>query len=156
MREIKFRAWNKEEKCMIYSDEVYPKSEYKFEFEIFNNFKLTLMKMINRENAYHKDGEETHIEYFEPVDAEIMQYTGIKDSNGNEIYEGDIVKIEDYFGEDLIGNIIYDEATAGYVFHKGNERNYFQMTLDLENYVYYVIGNIYENPELLEEVIKTH
>lgn len=29
------------------------------------------------------------------------------------------------------------------MFHKGNERNYFQMTLDLESYVYYVIGNIY-------------
>ena len=97
----------------------------------------------------------TKIEYiagiFLPLnsDVEVMQYIGLKDSNKNEIYEGDIVKIEDYFGEDIIGRVIYDEATAGYVFHKGNERNYFQMTLDLESYVYYVIGNIYENPELL-------
>lgn len=30
------------------------------------------------------------------------------------------------------------------------------MTLDLESYVYYVIGNIYENTELLEEVMETH
>lgn len=126
MREIKFRAWSK-----------------------------LLNKMLSHEDLNKTLKDLTKIEYiagiFLPLnsDVEVMQYTGLKDSNGNEIYEGDIVKIEDYFGEDIIGRVIYDEATAGYVFHKGNERNYFQMTLDLESYVYYVIGNIYENPELL-------
>ena len=126
MREIKFRAWSK-----------------------------LLNKMLSHEDLNKTLKNLTKIEYiagiFLPLnsDVEVMQYTGLKDSNGNEIYEGDIVKIEDYFGEDIIGRVIYDEATAGYVFHKGNERNYFQMTLDLEGYVHYVIGNIYENPELL-------
>lgn len=154
MREIKFRAWNKEEKCMIYSDEVYPKSEYKFEFEIFNNFKLTLMKMINRENAYHKDGEETHIEYFEPVDAEIMQYTGIKDSNGNEIYEGDIIKridrtpIAQMYGKEVIGVVVFAEASFALDIHEGF---YLMNNNRLSNLCSYeVMGNIYENPELLE------
>ena len=156
MREIKFRAWNKNKSCMIYLDETYPKSKYKLEFEIFNGFNLTLMEMTNRENVYYKDGEGTYIEHFEPVESVIMQYIGLKDSNKNKLYEGDKVKIEDYFGDDIIGRVIYDETTAGYVFHKGNERNYFQMTLDLESYVYYVIGNIYENTELLEEVMETH
>ena len=133
MREIKFRAWSK-----------------------------LLNKMLSHEDLNKTLKDLTKIEYiagiFLPLnsDVEVMQYTGLKDSNGNEIYEGDIVKIEDYFGEDIIGRVIYDEATAGYVFHKGNERNYFQMTLDLEGYVHYVIGNIYENPELLEEVMKSH
>ena len=122
MREIKFRAWSK-----------------------------LLNKMLSHEDLNKTLKDLTKIEYiagiFLPLnsDVEVMQYTGLKDSNGNEIYEGDIVKIEDYFGED-----IYDEATAGYVFHKGNERNYFQMTLDLEDYVHYVIGNIYENKDLLD------
>ncbi len=126
MREIKFRAWSK-----------------------------LLNKMLSHEDLNKTLKNLTKIEYiagiFLPLnsDVEVMQYIGLKDSNKNEIYEGDIVKIEDYFGEDIIGRVIYDEATAGYVFHKGNERNYFQMTLDLESYVYYVIGNIYENPELL-------
>lgn len=126
MREIKFRAWSK-----------------------------LLNKMLSHEDLNKTLKDLTKIEYiagiFLPLnsDVEVMQYTGLKDSNGNEIYEGDIVKIEDYFGEDIIGRVIYDETTAGYVFHKGNERNYFQMTLDLEGYVHYVIGNIYENPELL-------
>ena len=133
MREIKFRAWSK-----------------------------LLNKMLSHEDLNKTLKNLTKIEYiagiFLPLnsDVEVMQYIGLKDSNKNEIYEGDIVKIEDYFGEDIIGRVIYDEATAGYVFHKGNERNYFQMTLDLESYVYYVIGNIYENTELLEEVMETH
>ncbi len=127
MREIKFRAWSK-----------------------------LLNKMLSHEDLNKTLKDLTKIEYiagiFLPLnsDVEVMQYTGLKDSNGNEIYEGDIVKIEDYFGEDIIGRVIYDEATAGYVFHKGNERNYFQMTLDLEDYVHYVIGNIYENKDLLD------
>lgn len=127
MREIKFRAWSK-----------------------------LLNKMLSHEDLNKTLKNLTKIEYiagiFLPLnsDVEVMQYTGLKDSNGNEIYEGDIVKIEDYFGEDIIGRVIYDEATAGYVFHKGNERNYFQMTLDLEDYVHYVIGNIYENKDLLD------
>ena len=127
MREIKFRAWSK-----------------------------LLNKMLSHEDLNKTLKNLTKIEYiagiFLPLnsDVEVMQYTGLKDSNGNEIYEGDIVKIEDYFGEDIIGRVIYDEATAGYVFHKGNERNYFQMTLDLEYYVHYVIGNIYENNDLLD------
>ena len=127
MREFKFRAWSK-----------------------------LLNKMLSHEDLNKTLKDLTKIEYiagiFLPLnsDVEVMQYTGLKDSNGNEIYEGDIVKIEDYFGEDIIGRVIYDEATAGYVFHKGNERNYFQMTLDLEDYVHYVIGNIYENKDLLD------
>ena len=77
MREIKFRAWNKNKSCMIYLDETYPKSKYKLEFEIFNGFNLTLMEMTNRENVYYKDGEGTYIEHFEPVESVIMQYIGL-------------------------------------------------------------------------------
>lgn len=128
MREIKFRAWDEEDKRMYCDDKVI----------------VTFIGFL--EEVYVKRNSTVD----ELIDYKLMQYTGIKDSNGNEIYEGDIVKIEDYFGGDLIGNIIYDEITAGYVFNKGNEINYFQITLDLEDYVHYVIGNIYENPELLE------
>ena len=122
----------------------------------FRALSKLLNKMLSHEDLNKTLKNLTKIEYiagiFLPLnsDVEVMQYTGLKDSNGNEIYEGDIVKIEDYFGEDIIGRVIYDEATAGYVFHKGNERNYFQMTLDLEYYVHYVIGNIYENKDLLD------
>lgn len=133
MREIKFRAWSK-----------------------------LLNKMLSHEDLNKTLKDLTKIEYiagiFLPLnsDVEVMQYIGLKDSNKNEIYEGDIVKIEDYFGDDIIGRVIYDETTAGYVFKKGTKKSYFLMSLDLEGYVHYVIGNIYENPELLEEVMKSH
>lgn len=133
MREIKFRAWIK-----------------------------LLNKMLSHEDLNKTLKNLTKIEYitgiFLPLnsDVEVMQYIGLKDSNKNEIYEGDIVKIEDYFGDDIIGRVIYDETTAGYVFKKGTKKSYFLMGLDLKGYVHYVIGNIYENPELLEEVMKTH
>lgn len=133
MREIKFRVWNKILNKMYSHEEL-----------------LNLTKDIVR-NSFA-----TGIYLPLNSDIELMQYIGLKDSDKNEIYKGDIVKIEDYFGDDIIGRVIYDETTAGYVFHKGNERSYFQMTLDLEGYVHYVIGNIYENPELLEETLKTH
>jgi len=76
----------------------------------------------------------------------LMQYTGLKDKNGVEIYESDLVKTEkgifqltiDCFGPELSG---YDNGDYYYgdvsEYHNWNE--------------FEVIGNIYENPDLLEE-----
>ena len=144
MRKIKFRAWDEGSNRMIFQHDMNCVTENKeYYFSLYEE-SLELLHYDEDYSAYVK------------CNAELMQYIGLKDSNKNEIYKGDIVKIEDYFGDDIIGRVIYDETTAGYVFHKGNERNYFQMTLDLESYVYYVIVNIYENTELLEEVMETH
>ena len=144
MRKIKFRAWDEGSNRMIFQHDMNCVTENKeYYFSLYEE-SVELLHYDEDYSAYVK------------CNAELMQYIGLKDSNKNEIYKGDIVKIEDYFGDDIIGRVIYDETTAGYVFHKGNERNYFQMTLDLESYVYYVIGNIYENTELLEEVMETH
>ena len=144
MRKIKFRAWDEGSNRMIFQHDMNCVTGNKeYYFSLYEE-SVELLHYDEDYSAYVK------------CNAELMQYIGLKDSNKNEIYKGDIVKIEDYFGDDIIGRVIYDETTAGYVFHKGNERNYFQTTLDLEGYVHYVIGNIYENPELLEEVMKSH
>ncbi|MED0906340.1 hypothetical protein CN327_06870 [Bacillus cereus] len=80
--------------------------------------------------------------FYEKQDFEIMQYIGLKDKYGNEIYEGDIVQISghpfDIDGNYEVGFNEYMELSCGsyYLFKMSNWAE--------------VIGNIYEKPELLE------
>lgn len=121
MREIKFRAWIKE------VDEIR-------EVEYINFWK----KKISYPHKFCK-------EYYLNADfdeIEIMEYTGLKDKNGKEIYEGDILFEsfrEEYF-KVVFENGSFRAEADGY-------------SLDLEDCddICEVVGNIYENPELLEE-----
>lgn len=78
--------------------------------------------------------------------ATVGQYTGLKDKNGKEIYEGDII----WWGKD-------DHAPVSYVFYDDGafkvsdpESDTWELLIDVLNGAE-VIGNIYENPELLKE-----
>lgn len=82
----------------------------------------------------------------------IMEYIGLKDKNGKEIYEGDIVRFNTpnaQFG-DVISIISFKDGCFGWntkeKFIKVYRAHYFQPEKDLE-----VIGNIYEDPELAKE-----
>jgi uncharacterized phage protein (TIGR01671 family) len=135
MRTIKFRAWDKENKCM-------------------------------RKNV---GVSETFVEYdiscHQPVDIMIpMQWTGLIDKNGKEIYEGDFVQdervidvYENYkeivkFGEHTTDSG-YGDNVVVYGFYtescEGN-RGYTTALIPDDANNMQVIGNIYENPELLE------
>ncbi len=73
----------------------------------------------------------------------VMQYTGHKDSHGKEMYEGDVVKDK---GNNK-GNCFWNDDSSGFDidFQIGELQSVADCANDVE-----VIGNIYENPELLE------
>lgn len=89
-----------------------------------------------------------------------LQCTGLKDKNGKLIFEGDILKIEmNKLDGESYNQDSYEEAFYGYVLWYSSS---YEICLDLDNEKtksfplyfdrYEVIGNIYENPELLKEV----
>ena len=135
MREIKFRAWDREYEKMTYFDD----EDYEYKPPLV----FRLVQVFKKDDNYD-DYED--FEYNDITDSvEIMQYTGLKDKNGKEIYEGDIVK-SFFVDTDEAGNEIYkyyiievkyDEVLCSYKIDK---------FMNLE-----VIGNVYENKELLNE-----
>lgn len=86
----------------------------------------------------------------------VGEYVGIEDNNEKDIYEGDIVKFKQDDGGHDIGEIVYGKHNGAFCFRLPNigirvPMLNFMSTLSLAaTYDFEVIGNVYENPELLE------
>ena len=105
---------------------------------------------IEAEKKYIRDCSPLLISDSEVV---VEQYTGIKDKNGKEIYEGDLVGIpnneEDGIEAHVFGAVVYDKNKFGVKRESpfvGEDIHFFDIWDGLE-----VIGNIHENPELCRD-----
>lgn len=135
MREIKFRAWDKE-------------SEIMRKVKALTEYGCTLdMGWADKNHTKRWDS------FFKNENTVIMQYTGMKDKNGIEIYEGDIFDIE-RSGE---RTILVVEFVLKDFSYKAVAKKWIKKTcgtlIDVNLVAmkdYKVIGNIFENPELLE------
>lgn len=121
MREIGYRAWLKKDKKMVEVKSIH-----------FGTKKI----MYGYSESSHCYGNVT----CKFDDCELMQFTGLTDKNGKQIFEGDIVKL----GTGEIRFVFYGCSS----FRHTNYGKYAK-EFDHKDKGYEVIGNIYDNPELL-------
>ncbi|WP_431030097.1 YopX family protein [Lysinibacillus sp. LZ02] len=141
MREIKFRAWDKKTK------ELFPVHELTYGR---NGGHLTTVKGYTHDEKDIWNVYGGHfMMYANAPRYVLMQYTGLKDKNGKEIYEGDILTDN---GDEGPIFVEYSQEHAGFVFvDKFDVQGPTLYTPKEISYeIFEIIGNIYENPELLE------
>ena len=125
-RLLKFRAWNNHKRKML--------PVFSINFENTSK-KHPERKYVIRHGSTRKDWDD---------DVVVMEFTGLLDKSGKEIYEGDVVKLSERYE---LREVIFEEGTFGW------KSLVFPIitpfcTVDLTDTE--VIGNIYENPELLK------
>jgi uncharacterized phage protein (TIGR01671 family) len=144
-RIIKFRGWDEGNKIMHNDFQLIRSGEDGNDWIIFTSDKQTLKdKQHPLENPYFQQ------------QLKIMQFTGLKDENDREVYEGDIVQKWHYNEKEWIATVKHvDYIDSQMDDYKGKDVSGFYLCnndWDYPNEEFgniEVIGNIYENPELL-------
>lgn len=128
MKELKIKAWLKKEKKMVAIigiDFNYEYIRYTEDDNLFNeNYKTAEFKNI-----------------------ELLQFTGLKDNGGQELYEADVIKFNDGI-DDIYGLISYDDEDGTYrVSYENITEHLSEREGDFE-----IVGNIFKNPDLHEQL----
>lgn len=125
MREIKFRGYSHEHESWIYGDLLQ-----------YSDGEVYIME--------HSDGESLSYRV-EPKS--VGQCTGLKDKNGKEIYEGDIVRHRGYYGMKT-SVVAFSNACFNVGRHQGSSTKDTPMLITAN---FEVVGNIHDNPELIKQ-----
>lgn len=120
-RTIKFRAWSVKGKRMYTAG---------FQVSPFNGVALSLRGEGTAEGWYRND------------DLLLMQFTGLTDRHGKEVYEGDVVRKTSCGDYGKVGVVVYEKAG----FQIGEGWDGLSLDAEIE-----VLGNLYEHPELVRE-----
>ncbi|WP_179223760.1 YopX family protein [Paenibacillus tyrfis] len=160
MREIKFQAWDEKLKVM------FPVHELRFDKFCETLTYLSGVDIHHKDSDFQGDvfygGSAQKLTGTPPVRRfKLRQYTGLRDSkrtkeypNGQEIYDGDVVKAREQSNMATFTGYVHFLNGQYWVNYIGYE-SYYVPLIQLVNAVYEpieVIGNIYENPELLQKV----
>ncbi|MEC4569459.1 YopX family protein [Paenibacillus sp. CMAA1739] len=137
MREPKYKFWDREEKRMIGPN----LDSERYYIGSYNG--LSLFDTERKD----EDG------YTYQMDVEFLQYTGLKDHNGREVFDGDVFKIPDLYETPENTETTYHYSKVKFengAFTVGGQPMIYEdwdyLQRDCE-----VVGNIYENPSLLED-----
>jgi uncharacterized phage protein (TIGR01671 family) len=123
MRPIKFRVWDKQKSQFVEDDLLFEQGE--------EDGETSSIRLVQRKlDRYHG--------YI------IQQYTGLKDKNGKDVYEGDIIKVFWLDMEPYNAKVRWDTYETGW-YPKG------VLTTKHEQVSFEVIGNIFQNPKLLKQ-----
>ena len=134
-REIKFRAWDKVNKIMVVSNQL-----------LHLEFDKDGVNWIGAWGSdYDSEGDQCQKTFqMEKDNFELMQFTGLKDENGKELYEGDVIRFEEpVYEKDILElPVMFLEGEFIALFDMGSQEHYIPLH---EIGDFEVIGNIYES-----------
>ena len=128
MKEFKMKAWLKKEKKMVAI--------------IGIDFSYEYIRYTEDDNLFNSDYKVAEFK-----DIELLQFSGVKDNGGQELYEADVIKFNDGI-DDIYGLISYDDEDGTY---RVSYENITEHLSDREG-DFEIVGNIFENPDLHEQL----